>query len=65
MMNRLTDKQKFIMLFMDDYVKMAYRQLTKKIDLKKEQQLAYNIYYLLDEYPEGTLSKYIYDETIL
>lgn len=53
------------MLFMDDYVKMAYRQLTKKIDLKKEQQLAYNIYYLLDEYPEGTLSKYIYDETIL
>lgn len=50
---------------MDDYVKMAYRQLTKKVNLKEEQQLAYNIYCLLDEYPEGSLSKYIYDEEIL
>lgn len=61
----MSEKQKFIILYLDDYVRMAYRQLTKKVDLDKERQLTTYIYYLLDEYPEGRLNKYIQEEKIV
>ena len=55
----MTELDKFITLYLDDYVKMSYRRLTHKIDLDKEKQLVMNLYYLLDEYSNGELQDYI------
>ena len=35
----MTEKQKFILLYLDDYVRMAYRRLIKKIDEDKKKLL--------------------------
>ncbi len=61
----MNDKEKFIILYLDDYVKMAYRRLTKKVNLNEEQKLVYYLYNLMDMYCEGELSQYIDDEEIV
>ncbi len=61
----MSEKEKFITMYLDDYVKMAYRRLIKKVNLKEERKLIYNIYNLMDMYCEGELSQYIYNEEIV
>jgi len=61
----MTDLNNFITLYLDDYVKMAYRKLIKKVDLKSENQLITNLYYLLDEYSKGELQDYIHRNKIV
>jgi len=61
----MTDLNNFINLYLDDYVKMAYRKLIKKVDLKSENQLITNLYYLLDEYSKGELQDYIHRNKIV
>lgn len=59
------DKQEFIVLYLDDYVRMAYRIFINKVDIDLEKQLVSNLYYLMDRYVEGELSKYIDEEKIV
>lgn len=61
----MNDKQRFILLYLDDYIKMAYRILIGKVDLKMEKQLITILYNLMDQYCEGELEEYIYDEKIV
>lgn len=60
-----SSKVEFIVEYLDDYVRMAYRILIKKIDEDAELQLIHILYYLMDEYPEGSLAKAIYDNKIV
>jgi len=57
--------EEFIKYYFDDYVKMAYRKLNKKVDVKKETILIKNLYYLLDNYAIGELSDYIHYNKIV
>ena len=50
----------FIVCYLSDCVKMAYRELIKKVDEGKEDQLISNLYSLLDLYSEGELREKIY-----
>ena len=59
------EKQEFITVYLDDYVRMAYRELIDKIDLESEMKLIYNLYSLMDMYTEGSLKKYIDEEKIV
>ena len=61
----MTELDKFITLYLDDYVKMSYRRLIQKVDLEKENQLIMNLYYLLDEYSNGELQDYIHYNKIV
>lgn len=61
----MTEKQKFILLYLDDYVRMAYRRLIKKIDEDKEFELIHNLYNLMDQYVEGELCDYIHYNKIV
>lgn len=61
----MNDKYTFIALYLDDYVRMAYRELTNKIDHKNEEKLIYNLKYLLDRYAEGELLDYIHYDKIV
>ena len=56
----MNDKSTFIALYLDDYVRMAYRELTKEVNLENEFKLINNLYSLLDEYADGELSDYIH-----
>lgn len=58
-------KEEFIVKYLDDYVRMAYRKLIKKIDEEAELRLIHILYNLMDEYAEGTLSKSIYENKIV
>lgn len=57
--------EEFIKYYFDDYVKMAYRKLNQKVDIKKEKTLINNLYYLLDKYALGELSDYIHYNKIV
>lgn len=35
----MKEKEDFIVLYLDDYVRMAYRRLTKKVNIKEEMIL--------------------------
>lgn len=59
------NKQDFIVLYLDDYVRMAYRELVNKIDINNEIKLIHNLQGLLDEYSEGELNKYINNNKIV
>jgi len=61
----MNEKEKFIAMYLDDYVKMAYRRLINKVNLNEEQKLVYYIYNLMDMYCDGELSQYIYNEEIV
>lgn len=61
----MNDKQRFIILYLDDYVRMAYRELTNKVNLKEEDKLISNLKYLLDKYAEGELLDYIHYNKIV
>lgn len=60
----MNEKEKFILLYLDDYVKMAYRRLRNIVDEEAESRLINNLYMLLDEYSDGELSKYINNKSI-
>ena len=51
----MTAKQIFISVYLDDYVRMAYRRLIKKVSINDEIKLVNNLYSLMDEYAEGEL----------
>lgn len=53
----MLEKAKFITIYLDDYVVMAYRELIDNIDEISEDILLTNLHRLLDEYPEGTLNE--------
>ena len=59
------DKYNFIVLYMDDYVRMAYRELINKVDINSEIKLINNLQSLLDTYAEGELSDYIHYNKIV
>jgi len=61
----MNDKQRFIILYLDDYVRMTYRELTNKVNLKEEDKLISNLKYLLDKYAEGELLDYIHYNKIV
>lgn len=63
-MNNIS-KAEFIAIYMDDYIRMGYRKLTKKVDIKKELELIGIIYNLMDIYVEGELSDYIHYNKIV
>ncbi len=52
----MLEKAKFITIYLDDYVVMAYKELVNNIDEQSEDILLTNLHRLLDEYPEGTLT---------
>lgn len=56
----MNEKYVFIAFYLDDYVRMAYRELINKVDNKNEDKLICNLRYLLDKYTEGELSDYIH-----
>ena len=58
-------KQEFIVLYMDEYVRMAYRRLINKVDYENEMKLIYNLQDLLDTYSEGELNDYIHYNKIV
>lgn len=58
-------KEEFIVRYLDDYVRMAYRKLTKKVDIKMEMKLINILYNLLDTYAEGDLMDYIHYNKIV
>ena len=61
----MNDKFDFIALYLDDYVRMAYRELINKVDNENEDKLICNLKYLLDKYAEGELLDYIhYNEVV-
>lgn len=47
----MLEKAKFITIYLDDYIVMAYRELIDNIDEKSEDILLTNLHRLLDEYP--------------
>lgn len=55
----------FIQNYLDDYVIMAYRRLTGKVNFKKERMLVHHLYYLLDLYAEGELADFIHYNKIV
>lgn len=61
----MIDKTTFITLYLDDYVRMAYRRLTNKVDINEEMKLIYNLANLLDVYVEGELLDYIHYNKIV
>lgn len=61
----MLDKERFILLYLDDYVTMAYRKLINKVSKKDEEMLLSNLHTLLDEYPEGVLNEYINNHKIV
>ena len=58
-------KQEFIVLYMDEYARMAYRRLINKVDYESEMKLIYNLQDLLDTYSEGELNDYIHYNKIV
>ena len=56
----MNDKFEFIALYLDDYVRMAYRELINKVDNENEDKLICNLKYLFDRYAEGELLDYIH-----
>lgn len=61
----MTAKQIFISVYLDDYVRMAYRQLTKKVDIDSELILVNNMFNLMDKYAEGELIDYVHYNKIV
>ena len=61
----MLDKEKFILLYLDDYVVMAYRKLINKVSKKDEEILVSILHTLLDEYAEGDLNNYIHNHKIV
>ena len=61
----MLDKEKFILLYLDDYVVMAYRKLINKVSKKDEEILISILHTLLDEYEEGDLNDYIHNHKIV
>ncbi len=61
----MTAKQIFISVYLDDYVRMAYRQLTKKVDINSELILVNNMFNLIDKYAEGELIDYVHYNKIV
>ncbi|MBR1718247.1 MAG: hypothetical protein IJ715_03145 [Bacilli bacterium] len=59
------DKNNFIVLYMDEYVRMAYRKIINKVDTKTELKLIHILHDLLDEYSEGELTDYIHYNKII
>ncbi|MCM1197226.1 MAG: hypothetical protein NC310_09200 [Roseburia sp.] len=58
-------KEEFIVKYLDDYVRMAYRKLTFKVNIDEECKLINILYNLLDRYVEGELANYIYYNKIV
>lgn len=58
-------KEEFIVNYLDDYVRMAYRELINKVDEDNEMKLIHNLYYLMDRYAEGELLDYIHYNKIV
>ena len=58
-------KEEFITTYLDDYVRMAYRRLIKKVNINDEMKLVNNLYSLMDEYAEGELIDYIHYNKIV
>ena len=61
----MNELDEFITLYLDDYVRMAYRKLTKSVDIDKERELTTYLYYLLDEFSFGELQDYIHYNKII
>ncbi len=61
----MIDKDKFIVLYLDDYVRMAYRRLKRKVNIKEEDILINNLFNLLDVFSEGELTDYIHYNKIV
>ncbi len=49
----------------EETVRVAYRALNKKIDIKSEDQLIYIINYLMDYYWENDIIEFLKNGTIL
>ena len=58
-------KEEFINIYLDDYVRMAYRKLINKVNTKDEMKLVNNLYSLMDEYAEGELLDYVHYNKIV
>ena len=58
-------KDEFITCYLDDYVRMAYRKLTHKVNIDQEFRLINILYSLLDKYAEGELLDYIHYNKIV
>lgn len=58
-------KEEFISLYMDDYIRMAYRKLTKNVNINDELKLIHIVYDLLDRFVEGELSDYVHYNKIV
>ena len=58
-------KEEFITIYLDDYVRMAYRRLINKVNTKDEMKLVNNLYSLMDEYAEGELLDYVHYNKIV
>ena len=61
----MSTKEEFITIYLDDYVRMAYRRLINKVNSKDEIKLVNNLYSLMDEYAEGELLDYVHYNKII
>ena len=61
----MSTKEEFITIYLDDYVRMAYRRLINKVNSKDEIKLVNNLYSLMDEYAEGELLDYVHYNKIV
>ena len=61
----MSTKEEFITIYLDDYVRMAYRRLINKVNTKDEMKLVNNLYSLMDEYAEGELLDYVHYKKIV
>lgn len=61
----MQEKEKFIVNYLDDYVIMAYRELTNSVNNEMEGKLISNLNYLLDVYSEGRLKYYVIENKIV
>lgn len=51
--------------YLYDYVIMAYRELINKIDEDMEEKLINNLYYLIDEFTNEEIHKYVNENYII
>ena len=61
----MSSKEMFISIYLEDYVRMAYRRLTKRVDVDAELILVNNLFNLMDKYTEGELLDYIHYNQIV
>lgn len=61
----MSSKETFVSIYLEDYVRMAYRRLTKKVDVDAELILVNNLFNLMDKFAEGELLDFVHYNKIV